>query len=264
MLRAHCLDLWLFIRRVAPNALALLLVLLLSAAVLYFGHAWQEVSFLDCFVRAFYMMTLEGVEAPHQWYLELFVFLMPVLGLLLAAEGLVGATVLFLHKSQRLGEWSAVVAATYKGHTVVCGMGQLGGTICEGLRLAGKEVVGVEVDDDLPAVVTARRHGTPVVIGDMTQTDALAEANVARATCVIVCSGHDLFNLEAAIAAKEMNPAATVYARVVRKSLADKISAALKFDIITFSPYATAAETILAEINGGEPRTENGEGRARR
>lgn len=250
MLRAHCLDLWLFIRRVAPNALALLCVLLLSAAVLFSCDAWPNASFLDCFVRAFYMMTIESVDTPRTWYLELFVFLMPVLGLVLAAEGLVGATVLFLHKSQRQGEWAAVVAATYKGHTVVCGLGQLGGTICEGLHAVGKQVVGVEVDDDLPAVVTARRHGVPVIIGDMTQPDALAEANVAHACCIIVCSGHDLFNLEAAIAAKEMNPSATVYARVIKKSLADKINAALKFDIITFSPYATAAETILREING--------------
>ncbi|MGE5527815.1 MAG: hypothetical protein ACM3X6_01555 [Patescibacteria group bacterium] len=33
-----------------------------------------------------------------------------------------------------------------------------------------------------------------------------------------------------------------------RKSLADRISEALRFEIHTFSPYVTAAETILGQI----------------
>ncbi|MBP8954400.1 MAG: NAD-binding protein [Armatimonadetes bacterium] len=244
------MDLWLFVRRISLSATAIALTLILCATVLYLGEAWPGLTFLDCLVRALYMMTMEGVDPPRTWYLELLVFIMPLMGIVFAAEGLVGATVLFLNKSRRQGEWSAVVAATYSGHTVICGLGQLGGTICQGLIDAGRKVVGVEIDEDLPAVVTARRRGVPVVIGDMAELGALREANVEKACCVIVCSGNDLFNIEAAIAAKEMNPGAKVFARVFKKSFSDKINAALKYDIITFSPYATAAETILSQING--------------
>ncbi|MFQ5808208.1 MAG: hypothetical protein ACE5JM_01205, partial [Armatimonadota bacterium] len=69
------------------------------------------------------------------------------------------------------------------------------------------------------------------------------------ACCVVVCSGDDLANLETAIAVKELNPEADVHARVFKKSLADRISEALRFDIKTFSPYATAAERILEQLN---------------
>jgi voltage-gated potassium channel Kch len=111
--------------------------------------------------------------------------------------------------------------------------------------------VAVDLDEDLPHIVTARRRGVPVIIGDMTLPETLAEANVAKACCVVLCTGNDLANIEAAITVKELNPDAIVYARVFKKSLADKINAALRYDIRTFSPYATAAESILSQINGG-------------
>ena len=134
--RAYLLDLWLFIRKVAPHALSILAVLIGSTVLFYYTGAWPGASMLDCFIRAFYMMTLEGVEAPHQWHLEIFILVLPALGLLFAGHGLVGATVLFLNKSQRQGEWNAVMAATYDSHTIVCGMGLFGGTLCDGLREA--------------------------------------------------------------------------------------------------------------------------------
>ncbi|MBU0607345.1 MAG: NAD-binding protein [Armatimonadetes bacterium] len=249
--RAVFIDLWLFIRKISLNALAILLTLLLSAALLYGADAWPDVTFLDCCIRSFYMMTLEGVDPPQQWVLELLVFILPALGIIFAAEGLVSATVLFLNRSQRLGEWNAVVASTYKDHIVICGMGQLGGTLSQGLHEAGRKVVAVDLDEDLPHIVTARRRGVPVIVGDMTLPETLAEANIQGARCVVVCSGNDLANIETAITVKEMNPEALVYARVFKKSLADKINAALRYDIRTFSPYATAAESILGQINGG-------------
>jgi len=188
--RAYRLDLWLFIRRVSRNAAAsaLLLLLVLCATVLYTAEAWPGATFLGCLVRALYMLTIEGVEPPRVWYLEILILVMPVLGLIFAAEGLVGATVLFLNKSQRQGEWNAVIAATYSGHTVVCGLGQLGGTICQGPLAVGRKVVGVDSDEDLPGVVTARRQGVPVIIGDVTQQDTLEEANVAKASAAWRCA----------------------------------------------------------------------------
>lgn len=85
---------------------------------------------------------------PRTWYLELLVFVMPLMGIVLVAEGLVGATILLLNRSRRQGEWSAVVAATHSGHTVICGLGQLGGTICQGLIDAGRKVVGVQTGEE--------------------------------------------------------------------------------------------------------------------
>lgn len=246
--RAYLLDLWLFLRKIAPSALAIALTLLASTMGLYLAGAWDGASLMICLVRSVYMMTLESVDPISPWYLEFLVLVLPLLGIIFAAEGLVGATVLFLNRSQRVGEWNAVIASTYSGHVVVCGLGQLGGTLCLGLLESGRRVVAIEVDDDLPPVVTARRRDIPVIIGDMTMAEVLAEANVAKATCVVACSGDDLANIETAIMAREVNTTAAIYARVFKKSLADKINQALRYDITTFSPYATAAESILGQL----------------
>ncbi|MGD9496005.1 MAG: TrkA family potassium uptake protein [Armatimonadota bacterium] len=248
MLRAYLLDLWLFVRRVWLNILGILLVLLASALFFHAMQIWPGASVLNCFVNAFYMMTVEAVDVPDLWYVEVFVFVLPLMGMLLAAEGVISATVLFLSKSRREGEWNAIMAATRTGHVVICGLGQLGDALCDGLRRAGWSVVVVEINAENPSVTTARRRDVPVIIGDMTTPDALHEANVARARCVILCGGDDLANLEAAIAVKELNPCASVYARVYKRSLADRISAAMQQDIRTFSPYATAAERLVGEI----------------
>ena len=146
------------------------------------------------------------------------------------------------------------MAATYSGHTIVGGLGQLGGILCTGLTEGGALVVGIDLDEHRPAVVTARRQGIPVIVGDMTLRETLMEADIGQAFCVVMCSGDDLANIEAAIMAKELNPAATVYTRVFKKSLADRINEALHHNIITFSPYAAAAETILGEIRINEGR----------
>jgi voltage-gated potassium channel len=248
MLHAHFLDLWLFLRKLSLNLIGIFVVLLLCATLFHFLDAWPGSTFMVDFTNAFYLMTLEGISPPQQWYLSIFVFILPVIGIMLAGEGLVSAFTLFLHRSLRQGEWNMIVASTYINHTVICGMGQLGCVVCQGLVSDGKLVVGVDLDEDEPGVVTARRAQIAVVIGDMTLTETLSEANVAKANCVVVCSGDDLANIETAIIAKEINPGAKVYARVFKKSLADKINTALKYDIITFSPYSTAAEAILAEI----------------
>ncbi|MCX6646674.1 MAG: NAD-binding protein [bacterium] len=248
ILRAHLFDLWLFLRRISLNLVSILIVLLFSAVVLDTAQAWPDTSFMTCFTRAFYMMTLEGVDPPRFEWLEIFVFLLPLAGLMLAGEGLVSAFTLFMHRSLRQGEWNMIVASTYTNHIIICGMGQLGCTLCLELTKLGEMVVGIDLDEDQPGVVTARRGRIPVVIGDMTLQETLTEANVQKARCVVVCSGDDLANIETSIEAKEINPGATVYSRVFKKSLADKINSALKFDIISFSPYATAAEAILSRL----------------
>ena len=245
-------DLWLFARRVTPSALAICAVLTVSAVILNHAHAWPEHSLLDCFVKAVYMMKGEAVDLPKQWWLELMVLLLPLVGLVLAAEGLVRATVLFVDRSQRQGEWNMVVASTYAGHTLVCGMGQFGATVCGGLLARGRKVVGVDLNEHLATVVTARRQKVPVIIGDMTNVETLMEANIKRACCVIISSGDDLSNIEAAIRVHDLNPGARLFVRLYKTSLADLIKEALRFEIETFSPDDSAARTILDTLEIGE------------
>ncbi len=254
MLRAYAIDLWLFLRKIALNALIILAILLGSAGLFYLDGAWEDASFLECLINAFYIMMVEAVGLPERWYLEIFVFILPIAAVVVGAEAIVSATVMFVNKSLRRGEWNRVVASTYKDHTVVCGMGELGSALCEGLVAAGHHVVAVDVDEDAPGMVAARQRGVPTVAGDMALPDTLRDANVQQACAVVLCSGNDLTNLEAAIEAQRINPEARVYARVYKESFAGTVSEALGQDINIFSPYATAARAILAEMNDAEQR----------
>ena len=249
MLHVHLLDLWLFLRRIALNLLIILALLVVSATVFYADDAWDGASYLDCFINSFYIMTVESVPLPDRWYLELMVLVLPLVALLIGAEAVVGATVMFLNKSLRRGEWNKVVASTYRDHTVVCGMGQLGLALCERLVEAGRQVVGVDLDDDTRGMIAASQAGVPTIAGDMTSDETLQAANVGRARYFLACSGDDLANLEAAVVAKRINPAVIVYARVYKESFAGRISEALAEDIHIFSPYATAAAGILAQMH---------------
>lgn len=259
MLRAYLLDLWLFVGKIALNLAIILLLLVGAAAVFYLDGTWPQASFLECFLNAFYVMTVEPVGLPDRWYLEVLALLLPVLGLLVGAEAVVGATVMFVNRSLRRGEWNRVVASTYQGHTVICGMGQFGLALCERLREEGRRVVAVDLSDDTRGMVAARQLGVPTIAGDMTGEETLRAANVPGARYLVVCSGDDLANLEAAIEGRELNPEIVVYARVYRESLARRINDALHQNINIFSPYATAAGSILEQMDAANHRAETAE-----
>jgi len=248
MARVYFLDFWLFLRKITLNLVVILCLLIGSGALLYLNEAWPDATFLECVINAFYIMTVECVPLPDRWYLEIMVLLLPIAALLVGAEALVGATVMFVNRRLRRGEWNKVVASTCKGHTVICGIGQLGLTLCELLHSAGRQVVAVDLDEDARGMATARGLGVPTLEGDMTVEGTLRDANVQAARYLMACSGNDLANLEAAIEAALINPDITVYARVYRASFASHINAALRQNINIFSPYSAAAEGILDEM----------------
>lgn len=248
MVRVYLLDLALFVRKIALRIAVILLLLLGAAVLFYLDNTWPQASFLHCFLKAFYVMSVEPVDLPDRWYLELMALLLPLLALLVGAEAVVSAMVMFVNRSQRRGEWNRVVASTYRGHTVICGMGQFGVALCERLSVSGRQVVAVDLDDTARGMVAARGLGVPTIAGDMTAEDTLRAANVSGARYLVLCSGDDLANLEAAIEGRELNPQVVIYARVYKESLARRINEALHQNINIFSPYATAACTILQQM----------------
>ncbi|HUM69672.1 MAG TPA: hypothetical protein PLK31_12610, partial [Chloroflexota bacterium] len=67
-----------------------------------------------------------GDELPDDLRLELFYFLMPIIGLVVLALGLTDFGILFFNRRQRTKEWEMAVASTFNNHTVLVGLGHLG------------------------------------------------------------------------------------------------------------------------------------------
>jgi len=182
---------------------------------------------------------------PSQWYLQLFFFIVPLVGLGLIAEGVIRFGVMLFDKRIRKEAWQVAIASTYSGHTVVCGLGRVGYRVAEELLKFGEEVVGIEQDPQGRFVERLRRRGVPVIIGDACRREVLRQAGVERANAVIPCTENDLANLDIALDAREMNPHIKVVMRVFEADLARKLEKG--FGIHTaFSTSALAAPAFAA------------------
>jgi hypothetical protein len=65
-------------------------------------------------------------EFPSTWYLEIFFFIMPVVGIGILAQGLADFGILFFNRSERSKEWEMAVASTFSNYIVLIGLGHLG------------------------------------------------------------------------------------------------------------------------------------------
>jgi hypothetical protein len=84
-----------------------------------------------------------SVEFPEPLYLEVFFFVMPVIGLALLSSGVASVSVLLFNKSARGREWEAALASTFSNHVIVVGLGKLGYLIVQQLLDFGQAVVAV-------------------------------------------------------------------------------------------------------------------------
>jgi Trk K+ transport system NAD-binding subunit len=192
-----------------------------SAAGLYPDAAqWTGISWLNALVFA--ATTAYGnTDLSHAaWGIKLYAVLFmfaAALGLAmtfgLVADVLVGAQI-----QEALG----VPRGRMRNHIVVLGLGNLGFRTTLHLLATGVEVAACDSQTHGRFVAIARRMGVPVLIADANYLDSLRALSVERARAVIAATSDDLANLEAALAARELNPAARVIARLFDQDLAER------------------------------------------
>jgi len=209
---------------------------------LLYTHAdIQDLTYMEA-VYAVFTMTFFGqsIPFPQEWYLQVFFFVMPLLGLILMAQGLINFGVMLFNKAAREDEWQVAIASTYKDHIVIAGMGRLGFRICQQLLSFGEDVVGVEINPQGEFVRRVMAEKVPVIEGNATHPHVLEEAGVARANAIITCTEDDLTNLEIGLVAREIQAGIRVVLRMFDHDMAQKV--ARGFNISTaFSTSALAA-----------------------
>ena len=180
---------------------------------------------------------------PETWYLEVLHGVYPLIGFVVLGEGIVRFALLMTSRRRGEREWITVMASTYQGHIVLCGLGQLGYRIFEHLRQAGAEVVALERDPNARFLAAARATGSPVLVGDMRDDQLLIDAGIDRARAVIVATNDDIANIEVALDSRRMNPKIKVMIRFFDPAIAAKVKAAFDIDE-AFSSAALAAPVI--------------------
>lgn len=153
-------------------------------------------------------------EFPDVWYLQLFYFLMPVIGIGILAQGLADFGVMFFNRRARDKEWEMAVASTFNNHVVLIGLGHLGYRVMTHLCNMSQDVVVIEQNPKAELVVRAKAKHVPVLQEDGKEEAALEAARVGKARTIIICTQNDSLNLQIAFRARRMNPSINVVLRI--------------------------------------------------
>src|SRR5689334_11528927 len=104
----------------------------IGGGVLYFILAQQNresrpASLPEAVFLVLSMIFLQAnADFPEVWYLQIFFFIMPALGLGILSQGAADFGVLLFNRRARGEAWQVAVAETFTDHIVVVGLGHLG------------------------------------------------------------------------------------------------------------------------------------------
>jgi hypothetical protein len=109
------------------------------------------------------LMILETPEdAPSEWQLVLFWYLLPPIFVFIVGNGVVDFVRLFFNRDARRDAWEEAVASTYRNHVIVFGAGHVGLRVVRALVDMGFDVVVIDnspdpgVEETLDAYESAR------------------------------------------------------------------------------------------------------------
>jgi hypothetical protein len=226
--------------------------LLIGAAVLMkISGAYPQAGWPGLFLNAFHMAITERVAQEDSGLTPILLsFFIPLGTAIILGEGVLRVLSIYLQKSEHREEWAMMVAKTYADHIVVCGVGELGKALVKRLHTDHPESRMVLVDMH-PGLLTETGLTEDMVTclqADMTSMETLKNASCHKARLILLTSGNDASNLEAAYKVIQLNPQAKIWVRLHHNGLADLMDIARKPNLHFFSPYQQAAEVIASHL----------------
>jgi voltage-gated potassium channel len=206
----------------------------------------QHLGWMDAIYATFMLLLAETpLPFPGKSWLQILFFITPIIGLAVAADGVLRFGVALFNRRERKEAWQVAIASTCRNHIIVCGLGKVGYRVTKELLRLGEEVVGIERDAEGPFLEELQQMKVPVLLGDARTRDLLEKASVREASAIVVCTQDDLTNLDIALDAREIKPDIKVVMRMFDGKLAEKVRRG--FGIRTaFSTSALAAPAFAA------------------
>ena len=177
-------------------------------------------------------------DFPQHILLQTFHFLMPLVGVIILAQGLADFGGLLFNRRARSKEWEMAVASTMKNHIVLVGLGHLGYRVVHRLHEMGKEVVVVEQNPSIDSFKAVQEMGVPVIQEDATRNIALDAANIKDAHTVILATQNDAMNLQIALKARGLNPKIEVVIRIFDEEFAHALHDQFGFNALSATEMA--------------------------
>ena len=197
------------------------------------------------------LMVLEAsIEVPKEPYLIVFWYVMPLLAVYIVGRGAANFLRLFIDREQRRGAWEAAVAATFRRHIIVIGIGHTGLRIARELTQMGFEVVAIDMEIDKDSHERLHSLDVPLIAGDARDEHILKLAKLDQASAAIVCTSNDYTNLEVTMRARDMNQDLRIVARMWDDRLARQIENF--FNVAALSASDLAAPAFAGAAVGAE------------
>jgi Trk K+ transport system NAD-binding subunit len=235
--------------------LLLFLLVTLGSGLLYYRLSLDIPGQASSLVHGIYItMALaffqSSVEFPRQWYLQVFHFVMPLIGLSILAQGLADFGVMLFNRRARGKEWEMAVASTFSNHVVLVGLGHLGFRVVKQLSEFAQDVVVIERQPDADLLKIVRGLGVPVIEDDGTRESTLAAAGIPRARAIILCTQDDNVNLRMALKARSLNPTIEVVIRIFDDEFAASLETQFGFHAMSATGMAAPLfAAIAAQVN---------------
>jgi Trk K+ transport system NAD-binding subunit len=187
---------------------------------------------------------------PQHPYLQAFHFLMPLVGIMILAQGLADFGSLLFNRRARSKEWEMAVASTLTNHIILVGLGHLGYRVVQTLHEMGKQVVVIELNPSIDSFKAVQKMGVPVIQEDGTRTVALEAANITHARTIVLASQNDAMNLQIALKARSLHPDIQVIIRIFDEEFAHALQA--QFGFTALSATVMAAPVFAAAAAGAD------------
>ena len=245
-------------------------LLLFSLAVCGGGYLYYILSQptnhpADSITHAIYIVLtltfLENVvDFPAVWYLQLFFFLMPIVGIGILAQGLAEFGLLFFNRRGRGKEWEMAVASTFNNHTVLVGLEHLGYRVARQLYELDEDVVAITLTTSAETLTKTQAMQIPVIEDDGNRESVLQAAGVAKAKAIVICTQNDGLNSQIAFKARSTNPDIRVVIRIFDDQFAQILEAKFGFHAVSATTMAAPAfATAAVGVNITRPITIEGE-----
>jgi len=189
-------------------------------------------------------------DFPKYFGLQIFHFFMPVVGVVILAQGLADFGSLLFNRRARSKEWEMAVASTMNKHIVLIGLGHLGYRVAQRLYQMGESIVVVEIKLGTHTTNAAREMGIPVIQADARHAGALEGANIKDAKTIILASQEDAMNLQIALKARTLNPKIQVVIRIFDEDFAHALQE--QFGFTALSATEMAAPVFAAAAAGAD------------
>ena len=230
-------------------------IAIIGLGVIYHSIARQAGEPLGNLPEAVYLMlTLAFLQPsgnfPHNSILQIFFFLMPVIGVITLAQGLAEFGVMLFNRRARSKEWEMAVASTYSKHTVLVGLGHLGYRVVEELHAMQENIVVIELKPTADMVSTVRDMRIPVIQDDATRPGTLEAAGIQRAKTIILATQNDSLNLQIAVKARSLNKDIKVVIRIFDADFAQSLKD--QFGFVALSATGMAAPVFAAAAAGAD------------